>query len=78
LSTPYPKFQNDGGIAEIRIGTREFHCVGATPPQDHPHVYLNMGERDALACPYCGTIYRFDGQLATSTSLPPEAAYVES
>lgn len=78
MSSACPKFQNDGGIPEIRIGTRAFHCVGASPPQDHPNVYLNMGARDDLACPYCGTIYRFDSRLDASASMPPEAVYVES
>ena len=36
-----PKFTNDAGMREIRIGVREFECIGATPPYDHPHVYLD-------------------------------------
>jgi hypothetical protein len=30
----YPKFRNDRGVAEIRIGVREFDCIGVSPPQD--------------------------------------------
>jgi len=44
----YPKFRNDRGVPEICIGVREFKCIGMSPPQDHPHVYINMGE--ALLC----------------------------
>jgi uncharacterized Zn-finger protein len=40
----YPKFRNDRGVPEICIGVREFECIGESPPQDHPHVYINMGE----------------------------------
>ena len=40
----YLKFRNDRGIPEICIGVREFECIGESPPQDHPHVYINMGE----------------------------------
>ena len=56
----YPKFRNDRAVAEIRIGVREFNCIGVSPPLDHPHVYINMGEQDAILCPYCATRFRFD------------------
>ena len=26
-------------------------CIGESPPQDHPHVYINMGEADTILCP---------------------------
>ena len=41
-----PHFQNDAGHAVIAIGVREFMCVGATPPFDHPHEFLDMGDDD--------------------------------
>jgi len=34
-------------------------CIGVSPPQDHPHIYINMGEADTILCPYCGTRFRF-------------------
>ena len=49
--TGYLKFRNDRGVSEIRIGVREFKCTGESPPQDHPHVYINMGEADTILCP---------------------------
>ncbi|GAK46083.1 conserved protein [Tepidicaulis marinus] len=58
-----PKFANDEGVAEIRIGAREFECMGASAPFDHPHVYLDMGSDDHIVCPYCSTLYRFDASL---------------
>ncbi len=39
----HPHFQNDAGHAAIDIGVKEFMCVGANPPFDHPHVFLDMG-----------------------------------
>jgi hypothetical protein len=33
----YPKFRNDRGVPEIRIGVKEFMCIGESPPQDHPY-----------------------------------------
>jgi uncharacterized Zn-finger protein len=70
-----PKFRNDHAAREIRIGTREFHCIGVSPPDDHPHVYINMGESDAILCPYCATPYRFDPRLESSAADPPECGY---
>ena len=39
----HPKFRNDRGVPEICIGVREFECIGVSPPQDHPHIYIDMG-----------------------------------
>jgi len=58
------KFRNDRGVTEICIGVREFKCIGVSPPQDHPHIYINMGEADTILCPYCGTRFRFEIDVA--------------
>ena len=38
------------GMPAIDIGVKEFMCVGANPPFDHPHVFLDMGsgQREGL------------------------------
>ena len=45
-----PHFHNDPGVPVIHVGSKEFMCIGATPPFDHPHVFLDMGydDRDRL------------------------------
>lgn len=68
----YLKFRNDRGIPEICIGVREFRCIGVSPPQDHPHIYLNTGETETILCPYCGTRFRFDPQLTPLEVDPPD------
>jgi uncharacterized Zn-finger protein len=55
-----PHFHNDAGVSVIEIGAREFMCVGALPPFDHPHVFLDMGADNEIICPYCSTLYRHD------------------
>jgi uncharacterized Zn-finger protein len=50
----YPKFRNDRGVPEICIGVREFECIGGSPPQDHPHVYINMARRTRSSVPTAG------------------------
>ena len=32
----YPKFHNEVGVPIVRIGCREFKCIGDKPPQDQP------------------------------------------
>jgi hypothetical protein len=49
-------------------------CVGATPPYDHPHVFLDMGEDSEIICPYCSTLYRFDPALDPHAARPAECA----
>jgi uncharacterized Zn-finger protein len=51
----YLKFRNDRGVPEVRIRVREFECIGVSPLQDHPHIYIDMAAADTTLCPYCGT-----------------------
>ncbi len=71
--TATPKFHNDMGIAVIEIGARQFECIGAKPPFDHPHVFLDMGDEPEMVCPYCSTLYRYDPALLSTESRPAEA-----
>ncbi|MPY74018.1 MAG: zinc-finger domain-containing protein [Alphaproteobacteria bacterium] len=73
----YPKFRNDRAVPEIRIGAKEFNCIGVTPPQDHPHVYINMGDHESILCPYCATRYRYDHRLAPLEADPPDSFFVD-
>ena len=72
-----PHFQNDSGHRAIDIGVKEFMCVGASPPFDHPHVYLDMGADAEKVCPYCSTLYRFSAQLGVFVTVPANAAFRE-
>ena len=46
-------------------------CIGAKPPFDHPHVFLDMGADNEIICPYCSTLYRFSAKLHGDESQPP-------
>jgi len=76
--TIVPHFHNDSGVAMIEIGAREFMCVGAKPPFDHPHVFLDMGDDEEIICPYCSTLYRHDPALQPFAARPPECALTET
>ncbi|MET0606089.1 MAG: zinc-finger domain-containing protein [Beijerinckiaceae bacterium] len=73
--TGVPHFQNDVGAAAIHIGVREFMCIGATPPFDHPHVYLDMGADSEIICPYCSTLFRHRAELHGGDTDPAGCAW---
>lgn len=70
-----PHFQNDAGHHAISIGVKEFMCVGANPPFDHPHVFLDMGDAEEVVCPYCSTLYRHDASLHADQTVPAGCVY---
>jgi len=70
-----PHFQNDAGHAVIEIGVKEFKCVGANPPFDHPHVFLDLGDDMEKVCPYCSTLYRHNPALQPTQTIPEDVIY---
>lgn len=70
-----PHFQNDAGHPVVEIGAREFMCVGANAPFDHPHVFLDMGDDSEKVCPYCSTLYRLNTALHGEETVPAGCAY---
>ncbi|MFC0282755.1 zinc-finger domain-containing protein [Camelimonas abortus] len=70
-----PHFQNDPGVPVIEVGSREFMCIGARPPFDHPHIFIDMGDETEAVCSYCSTLYRFNPALKAGACNPPECAW---
>ena len=70
-----PHFHNTEGLKRIEVGSKEFMCVGALPPFDHPHIFIDMGKETDIVCPYCSTHYVFNAELAPGTSQPLSAVY---
>ena len=68
-----PHFHNEPGVPVIVIGAKKFMCIGALPPQDHPHVFCDMGEDVEYVCPYCSTLYRNNPALAPNQAYPSES-----
>jgi len=77
MANRYPKFRNDRAVPEIRIGMREFNCIGVSPPRDLPHVYIIMGGADSILCPYCTTQYRYDPRPLAFEVDPPDGLFVD-
>lgn len=55
-----PHFHNQPGLGAIRVTVKEFKCIGALPPFDHPHIFIDMGGDTEAICPYCSTRFVFD------------------
>ncbi len=68
--TTIPHFHNTAGHKLIEIGVKEFMCIGAIAPFDHPHVFLDMGSGTDVVCPYCSTLYKFNPALGPTETIP--------
>ncbi len=73
-----PHFHNEPGVPVIEIGAKEFMCIGAKPPFDHPHVFCDMGDDTEYVCPYCSTLYRYDPKLPPGAARPSECALTDA
>lgn len=73
-----PHFHNDAGVPVIEVGAKEFMCIGARPPFDHPHIFCDMGDDAEIICEYCSTLFRHDPKLDSHESRPPECAWTEA
>ncbi len=69
-----PRFHNEPGVARIRVGVKQFMCIGALPPFDHPHIFIDIGQSNEAICPYCGTVFVHEGGLGASCD-PVECLY---
>jgi uncharacterized Zn-finger protein len=72
-----PHFHNTAGHKVIEVGVKEFMSIGALPPFDHPHVYLDMGAGTEIVSPYCSTLFRYNPALRADETLPAGCLYVE-
>ena len=46
-----PHLANDLGAEKIYVGVKELQCMGARPPFDHPHIYLDTVSYTHLTLP---------------------------
>lgn len=72
------RYKNDIGIWKIYIAQKQFICIGVSPPHDHPHIYLQMGDANSIVCPYCATHYSFLRELNDDETDPAGCVEVTS
>ncbi|MBB4039964.1 putative Zn-finger protein [Microvirga flocculans] len=70
-----PHFHNDPGVPVIHVGSKEFMCIGATPPLDHPHIFIDMGSDTETVCSYCSTLFKYDPSLKADEARPAECVW---
>jgi uncharacterized Zn-finger protein len=70
-----PHFHNEPGVRIIYVGSKEFMCIGAKPPLDHPHIFLDMGYDTETICSYCSTVFRYDSTLGPDEARPRECVW---
>lgn len=70
-----PHFHNTEGLRNIEVGSKEFQCVGALPPFDHPHIFIDMGKDNEAVCSYCSTLYVFNADLGEGNAKPVSAIF---
>jgi len=72
-----PHFHNQTGLAQIKVGAKEFMCIGALPPFDHPHIFIDMGDENQAICPYCSTLFIYEPSLHGHSD-PAECEYKDA
>ena len=70
-----PHFHNQPGLPALKVRTRKFMCIGALPPFDHPHIFIDMGDELDIVCSYCSTRFVYDGSL-TDLCAPAECIFM--
>ncbi|BAF89542.1 MULTISPECIES: zinc-finger domain-containing protein [Azorhizobium] len=75
--TGIPHFCNDLGVSVIEVGAREFMCIGAKPPFDHPHIFIDLGSDTEAVCSYCSTLYRYNPALKAGTAKPEGCVWAD-
>jgi uncharacterized Zn-finger protein len=73
-----PHVHNEAGVATIRVGAPRFMCMGAKPPFDHPHIFIEFGDETDAVCAYCSTRFVYDPALHGATDPPGCLAEAEA
>ncbi|HYB09995.1 MAG TPA: zinc-finger domain-containing protein [Alphaproteobacteria bacterium] len=50
----------------IEVETTEVSCDGGEGPLGHPRVFLNMGDKGQVECPYCDRLFKLKNGAAAS------------
>ncbi len=52
----------------VKVTTKAVSCSGSGGILGHPKVYLNMGEKTSIECPYCSRKFTLKKQLVKKAS----------
>ena len=74
--TEVPHLVNDKGVDKIKIGVKEFQCMGAARPTTILTSISTWAHDAQIVCPYCSTLFVHDAALSDGESDPPSCVYV--
>lgn len=55
-----------GAIQIVVTQTKKVSCDGSEANSSHPLVYLNMGDKNEVVCPYCSCCFQLKNSSSTS------------
>jgi uncharacterized Zn-finger protein len=47
-------------IESIEVFSKQVSCEGESPSVGHPKVYLEMGNKNEIICPYCSRRFKYN------------------
>lgn len=56
----------------LHVNSKKVSCDGGKGASQHPLVYLNMGEKDSVICPYCSRYFTVSKKLPNQDSQNPK------
>lgn len=58
----------NSSLEVVRVNSKKVSCDGNGGASSHPLVYLNMGEKDHVICPYCGKYFEISADFKDDNS----------
>jgi uncharacterized Zn-finger protein len=52
----------------VEVTSRQVSCDGGGGASGHPRVFLNMGDKDHVDCPYCGRRFTLQPGAAAASA----------
>lgn len=53
----------------LYVNSKKISCDGGVSHSKHPLIYLNMGDKDFVVCPYCSKNFSLNDSKKSSNSL---------
>ena len=53
-----PEIKDNNAHDVELVDYKKVSCHGIDGPLGHPKVYLDMGDKDFVVCPYCSKIFK--------------------
>jgi uncharacterized Zn-finger protein len=50
-------------LETLHVNSKKVACDGGQSSSEHPLVYLNMGKKDFVICPYCSKFFTIKQSL---------------